>query len=64
MAWTIETELLARAVDELGLLAAERRHKTPPKPVQRPAWVTGQTRGLRSILAKAALAGRIRRVED
>jgi hypothetical protein len=62
MPWTMETELLARTVDELGLLTADHRRKKPPEQVRRPASMSTGT-GLRSVLDQAARSGRIRVVE-
>lgn len=64
--WTTETELLACLVEEVSVLAADRRRKKPLE-IPRPGTVnqardrgTAKARGVRGLLRVAADAGRMR----
>jgi hypothetical protein len=61
LVWTMDTELLARVVDEVSILAADRRRRAPVQ-TPRPTSVTraGQGKGVRSLVAQAAAQGRVR----
>ncbi len=53
--WDTLTELVAQAVDELGVLAADRRRKEPTE-VERPGWLrpkgaSGMDRAFAVLLA-------------
>jgi hypothetical protein len=65
--WTVETELLACIVEEVSVLAADRRRRKPLE-IPRPGSINQardqssgtKVRGLRGLLQVAADAGRVR----
>jgi hypothetical protein len=58
--WTTDTELLAQLIEEVSVLAADMRRKTPVK-IERPNHLSGEESSARKAMRMLASTARVHR---